>query len=704
MFRAVDAGLLRASVHSATFLPEPPPDLHSDNEASAQGQQAWIAAAWAHPAFAAAVEVASPDLAARIEQVRSGAISDRRQVRRAAAALLRYGLRAATRPTPFGLFAGVAPVHLGTALSLSDGKPPIVVARPDAMWLRRVAEILEEDHDLLSRLPVVVNQLAVLKGARLVVEAVVGDITAKSPIDVSLRATRPVESVLRLARDPIVFGDLAAKIAAEFPTASEQTISSALRSLVAKRVLLTELRAPMTATDPLSALTEALHRAEPSEDWGSMKLLAALDSVHRRLRAITKVREARDVQTALAASATALREIKETGTPPLAVDVRLDEHLELPTLVVREAQRAAELLLRLTGYPTGSPAWAAYHGEFLERFGIGAVVPIRELVDPACGMGFPAGYRGSLFAVPKPPASLRDRALTALALDAALTGSQLELDEATMAAIGAAAIGDLVPPPHVEIGFHLRAASIPAANSGDFQLVVDGASRSTGTTTGRFTHLLTERERSGVASVWSGLPTLALDAHQVQLSGTPLRVRTENVGRVPAMAEQILSLGEYPTSGATAVSPDELAVTADLHGMRLISLTDGSTLEPLLPNAIEPASRLHPLQRFLFELPRARATVFAPFDWGPAAADLPVLPQLRSGRAVISPARWHISADRLPSKRQPWAAWQGAWESLRERYRIPRFVALGASDVSARIGRERTHRPRSSDPPGAAAH
>src|SRR5690606_31154112 len=108
---------------------------------------------------------------------------------------------------------------------------------------------------------------------------------------------------------------------------------------------------------------------------------------------------------------------------------------------------------------------------------------------------------------------------------------------------------------------------------------------------------------------------------------------------------------------------------------------------PIAPNAIEPVARLHPLQRFLTELPRARSSVYAEFDWGAAAA-LSTLPAVRSGRTILAPARWRITGDLLPGKQRPWAEWAAAWNQVRHARRIPRHVYLGDSDVRNRIDLE----------------
>lgn len=63
---------------------------------------------------------------------------------------------------------------------------------------------------------------------------------------------------------------------------------------------------------------------------------------------------------------------------------------------------------------------------FINRYGPGAQVGVKKLVDPDRGLGYPAGFRGSLFDN-EPPLSRRDIALAALAQPARRSGAAIKL-------------------------------------------------------------------------------------------------------------------------------------------------------------------------------------------------------------------------------------------------------------------------------------
>jgi hypothetical protein len=138
--------------------------------------------------------------------------------------------------------------------------------------------------------------------------------------------------------------------------------------------------------------------------------------------------------------------------------------------VVREAQEAASALVAVAPHP---PGWAAYRRAFIERWGPGAAVPLRDVLRV---LGFPAGYRGS---PRRDPATftVRDRLLTTLAQQSALDGcTDVVLDDDL---IGSLRGDDDRPPiPNTELRFTLAAATPRDLERGAFTLtVVSGARR-----------------------------------------------------------------------------------------------------------------------------------------------------------------------------------------------------------------------------------
>ncbi|MGH4015929.1 MAG: lantibiotic dehydratase family protein [Pseudonocardiaceae bacterium] len=468
----------------------------------------------------------------------------------------------------------------------------------------------------------------------------------------SVRHTRAVETAIQAAGSPIRVADLVGKLTAEFPETPAPVIEGMLAELVAQRVLVTSLRPPMTATDPLGHVVEELAAAGADAVPQVAELVCDLRDIHLdvvrhdRASSPTKGRECRtSASTKMAAIFTTER--------PVTVDLRADCALVLPQVVAREVEAAAAALARLTRYPVGAPAWQDYHGRFfLERYGIGALVPLLEILHAEAGLGFPAGYRDArLTPPPAPGLSERDVALLALAQNAARDHSvEVVLDEEAIADLAVADVATATVAPHTELRFRVQAPTPGALERGEFTLAVAGVSRTAGATTGRFLDLFDPTDRERMFSAYAGLPTVSQDAMLVQVSCPPLSGRAENVARSPAVLPHLVSLGEHHPPGAGVLPLEDLAVSGDARGLYLVSLSRRRRVEPVVFSAVEFTHAAHPLLRFLCEISTARAAACAPFSWG-AASRLPFLPRVRYRRTILSPARWILTATDLPAPR-----------------------------------------------------
>lgn len=667
----MDAVLLRAGALTV----EPTwPDLAGGD---AEQWRAWLDMVWSHARFAEAVEAASPVLADQVRAVIDGRGRTRRQVRRITVSVLKYVLRAQSRATPFGLFAGVAPARLGERLSLTLGDAHQAVARPDAAWLADVLARLESDELLLERLPVVANPLCFARGERLVVPWQANPVHGGDPLEVAVRRTRPVEAAVRAAAGPLSFGELAGRLAEEFPRNDPAAIRQLLRALVAQRVLLTALWPPMTATDPLGHVLAVLDRAGAAGIGSAAPLLAVLRDVHQDLYRHNTGR-AHGRQLRARASSTMAR--AAAAEKPLMVDLRLDAALTLPTAVAREAAAAVTVLTRLTPQPGGLPAWRDYRGRYLERYGSGAVVPVLEITNPNTGLGFPARYRDSVHELPAPSLNGRDAELLALAQAAAVEGRlETVLDDKAVESLARPAAGGRVQP-HAELTFTLTAPTREHLDRSDFALTVTGTPRAAGTTTGRFLDLLDPADRDRMTAAYAALPTLDGDADPVQVCAPPLHARVTNVGRAPAVLPLLLPLAEHPDPAHAVLDLEDLAVCGDVDRMWLLRLSTGGPVEPRVMNAIEFRNNTQPLARFLCEITTAHTPTYTAFDWG-AAGRMPFRPRIRYRRTILSPARWNLPADALPPRTAPWPRWQQAAAGWLSRFRVPDRVFLTQHDL-----------------------
>ncbi|MDQ3578446.1 MAG: lantibiotic dehydratase family protein, partial [Actinomycetota bacterium] len=686
MFRFVDAAVLRAAAQRPT-APARWPDLTDTTADGITGWRLWLSQVWMSEEFAAAVEVASPVLAHRVREICDGKPRSEREIRRAVLSVARYLLRSGSRVTPFGLFAGVAPVAFGTPVVARVGDKHPVATRVDTTWITNLVTRLENDPELGRRLPVVVNNVAFVRDGKLVISYRQADGDATStPTEVSVRYLDAFGTIIAAAQTPILLGDLANILSAEFPTTPAPVINRVLADLVTHSILITALRPPMTSTDPLTHIIEALAAADLDTMAGPRDLLAALRGIRADLTTHDK-RTAVALDHTLWASTATTMAVLARSDRPLALDLCLDSDLVLPDAVAREAETAAAVLVRLTSEPFGSPSWQSYHGRFLERYGVNALVPVTELVNADTDLGYPAGYRDShLTPTAGPRLSDRDAALLGLVQNAVMRGHQeIVLDEALIAEL---AVDDLVSAtvqPHTQLRVRVHAPTLDALHQGDFELAVTGVSRAAGVSAGRFLDLFDTVDRDRISQAYQGLPTVTEDGLLVQASAAPLYPRAENVARNPVVLPHVLSLAEHPQYPGTQQIPlGDLAVTADMRRLYLVSLSQRRPVEPVLFSAVELAKHSHPLLRFLCEVSTARTAACTAFSWG-AAARLPFLPRLRYRRTILSPARWLLTATDLPSPAASWQEWADRLGDWQRAYRVPDTVYLGESDRRLRL-------------------
>ncbi|KOV22529.1 lanthionine biosynthesis protein [Streptomyces sp. XY413] len=639
VYRAVDAAAVRAAAAS----PDQRiawPDLTGPG-ASPDRWREWLEQVWETDRFSAAVTAASPDLADRVRQIRDGQPLAAAAIRRTVLAVLRYRLRASGRATPFGLFAGVAAARYGETPALSVGGGRHVFAKPDATAVNALVARWEADSRLRPHLLLLTSSLVLEHDGYVVIEHRPPTVPNSAPDHVRIRLTSPVRAALAGARSPVRWADLAERLSLAFPRASAAAVDKLIAGLVEQRVLLTDLRPPMTAPDPLAALTARVETHAPEQ-------------------------------------APLLRE-----TPQPAIDLRVDWHLTIPTPVIREAEAAARALARLAPR-AGLAGWAQWHGRFLDRYGPRAVVPVLDAIDV---LGYPHGYRGT----PDPllaPLPDRNAALLKLAHRAAMQHHhEVVLDDVMIEELATVSV-DRPVQPSTELTVRIHSESLRALQRRDFVLHVTGVARSAGATTGRFLSLLPEPDRRRMSDVYAALPGLHQDALVAQISSTPLSVLGQNVARSPRTAPLVIPVGDFagPDGGVLPVA--DLAVTADAEQLHLVSLSRCQPVHTLLLNAVDLTRHTHPLARFLLEAPIALAAACTGFQWGTAASALPFLPALRHGRTVLSPARWLLTGADLAPAMSATDRWVEALDGWRRTVNAPRRVYLSEADQSLALDLE----------------
>lgn len=674
MYRSLaDAVLVRAAV----FTPDQVvawPDLIEGTPAQ---WVSWLATVMDIPGFAAALQYASPALTSRVAAVRAGQVSDR-DVRRVVLVVMRYLLRATTRATPNGLFAGVAAAVSGdTAAQVGAGHRP--VARIRTSWLDAVVGRLEADPHIRPYVRVRANDLLAERDGYLLLEHRSGGAADGAPVHLRVCATPVVAAALAAAARPILYSDLATTVA-RTTNAPPAAVDRLLAQLVEQRLILTELRPSATCTDPLTYLLPVLDRILAVDASTS----AAMVELVNVLRRIAERKQDHDHSSGNEAAAYR-RELTTTAAgvvgdvPAIGVDLHLDCAVAVPASVTAEASAAAAVLTRLSvPAPIG---WAGWHRRFLERFGPYALVPVLDAVDPVLGLGYPAGFAG---AAPAPPALItdRDRALLAAAQRATLARQQeIVLDEPTIAAWNGTDQPQQIQAT-TELTVRVHADNLESIRDGRFDLSIVRVSRNAGTSTGRVLDLLGPGDQHRIGAAYASNTTPVTDGALIAQLAAPTRYAISmDVARSPQVMPYLISLGEFhDDTGQHRIPVDDIAVTADPQRLYLICISRRRPVQPVPLTAVDPDRQMMPISRFLAEASTALAAPCHPFDWGPAARDLPFLPAVRHGRTILSAARWRLTTDDLPKPTATWPAWTASLHQWRTTTGCPSRVAVGSGD------------------------
>ncbi|MFI5729264.1 lantibiotic dehydratase [Kribbella sp. NPDC051587] len=667
LYRHSGAALLRATAASTADGPARWPDLSDLDDC-----RSWLTEVWLDPRLAAAIRHASFGLAKQVDAICSGEDPPDRQIRRAALSVVRYSLRLTGRQIPFGMFAGVAPVSLSAQSSARWGAEHRAFIRADTQWLDDVVSRLEWEPGLLDHLDVVFTNLAAQRG---------DDIDVPHGTSrVLIRCTRPVQAVRDLCQSPVKFVALINKLRERFAGVDESKIRDLVTGLVKQGFLVTNLRAPMTITDPLKYVIERLEEIGPEPTEGlatSLEYLGVISAgIARHNRPDTSYEMKAAIRSELGMR---MCRLSLAGRTPLAVDLRLDCDVQIPEHVAVEASYAATALMRLTRQPTGSAVWRDYYIAFCDRYGVNTSVPMSDVVNPETGLGLPATYPGSTTTTNSIGPTEHEEQLLALAWGAMADHSpEIVLNDQIIQSL---AVGDPSVersiPPHAEVTAQIRARSTAALDRGDYTLVVRPG-RSAGTFTSRLAYLAPE---AGLRDVYRGVPTGVDGALPVQLSYPPTFTHAENISRVPAYLPHLLSLGEHRTDDANTIPLDDLAVTATRDNLYLVSISRRRVIEPQSYHALAIEKQSPPIARLLAHLSQSVGATWHRFDWGKAAQRLPYLPRVRYRRSILSPATWRLEAAALSSPTDE-TTWRASLEEWRARWACPVTVELQDADRS----------------------
>lgn len=673
LFRVGTTGLLRMAVLPGDRATATHVDLDPDVPDYPERLANYLRDVTKDPLLLEAITVSSDQLAGTLDRLRSGEPVSRSKLQRAAFAVTRYLLRMSGRPTPFGLFAGVGVTSFGDTTSVRLGENHVKGVRPDSAWLSSLVSAWERSPEIQAGMRVVTNGLCVERAGRIVVPYVrevdenTGARSTAGAEEVSLRATPVVRRAVELARTPMTYPDLVEALCRSFAAATPDRVRTLVDHLIANDILLTDLRPATTELDPFARLVAATSEdqlAEITELLAAFRTAAPGEGLPHWHRVVA-----------------AMRERSPSSKPPVHVDLRVDADVRLPQEVGEEARRAAEALWRLAPLDGWPSHLREYHADFCEKYGHGRLVKITELLDPATGLGAPAGYRTPrservLRGTGRGATTDRDRKLARLAQAAILSGAaEVVLTDADLDRVAEKPKSEV--PRGIEISVYLCAPTREAVDSGDFTLHVSplvGTSQ-VGATFGRFAYLFDDHDH--LRDLYRA-PDEPHTAH-MQLTYPTVSPRSGNVVQVPQVLPDQLAIGVFADADDPhVVDVDDIYISADDDRFHLRSLSRNAEIVPLVPHMLSDLIGVPNAVRLVREVAESGVRQLHAWDWGTAMV-LPHHPRVRYGRTVLSPASWLVPKS-LHDETLPFADWLAELATWREQWRVPGEVQIVVQD------------------------
>jgi lantibiotic biosynthesis protein len=570
-----------------------------------------------------------------------------REAARARRKLRRYLIRMSTRPTPFGAVAGLAIAGLGQRTTLRiDETNAKQVPRLDVPWLLQFVYTLESDPQIFRQLKLQANPCILERGGRVYIRELNPLCqNGRAVTNASLRATRMVKLALTAAALPTPYSVLVASLAGDAEVTEK--IERFVTELWRQGFLLTDLRPPFTKGDPARYLLDRLKTLADATRYES--------------------------------------ELQQERT--IHVDSVFPAYGTLNVAVAKEAARTAELLLSLTPWPSGPPYLQAYRRTFEDRYGTDREVPFLEMSDPEYGIGTPPVYNGKKSGLsPEHPGAwqVRRELLFEIARNANdARDLQVELDEATLDRLRTWVPVARGAPATLEINVFVAAPSVFDLDHGRFDVIVGpnvGAMEG-GRSLGRFAEALGSTGTTAFCEAARAREAASPDKDCVELSYLPRNLELTNILARPSARRFEISVGVQagvPLSQAIALNDLVVGIRENRFFVRSPAL--GRELS-ICSGTMANVEHAPAVCRLLADLMLDGMPVLRDFDWG-AASMLSFLPRVRAGRAILSLARWRITAPilKLRFNIDTREAFRRSLNRWRSEWKVPRHVHLTEAD------------------------
>lgn len=302
---------------------------------------------------------------------------------------MKYVLRMALRPTPYGTFSGVEIGHYGdeTRILVDADENLRKITRPDMSWIYNLIRKIERDENINRYLELQCAQQIMLKGNKLINPIVLDE---SSDITVSITMNPLIEKIVSLCKTPYQCQKLIECIKKVYPDVEEKKIIDVIDKLLEKGILLSNLKPPLSNTNPLKYIVNILEKIPYTESY-----LASLAHLKKILYKYEKCKIGAGIEYYKTATKY-MKNIVESNEY-LQVDSRLMlKFNSISSNVKNEIVSFVNDMSKMSMAITNMNPLEEYRNRFIEFYGYNTEVPIKILLDEEMGLGVPDGYKNSM--------------------------------------------------------------------------------------------------------------------------------------------------------------------------------------------------------------------------------------------------------------------------------------------------------------------
>lgn len=368
MYRAFDKFYLRTPAYSINKLSYLPDDL-----------SAFIKNALDDDYFMSAIKVASPSFYTEALKLKSNQVLNRSS-KKIGITLFKYWLRICHRSTPFGLFSGGGPgmITNNSDITLREREMHYASIRLDMDIVFAIAEKLSRDELIRSQIKFKPNNTIYRIGDYYrYVEYFIVDQKRRYHIS-QFYYSEYVENLLQKAVDGLTMNDLI-QLLSVFDFSHGESYDF-VKQLIDSQILVPELHPPVTGTDPLSFIIEKLEQLSNIENIRSPLVELQRLLQHQQF-------SAEHMENVNSAIGSILTEDEVATQTPIQVDMYVSSvTCSLNKSIIDDLVNSTVCLFPLKDYKR-SERLELFKNRFSEKYE-GQEIPLNILMDADVGIGY----------------------------------------------------------------------------------------------------------------------------------------------------------------------------------------------------------------------------------------------------------------------------------------------------------------------------